>query len=238
MALSIENIQLFLRITFSLWSFPVFCVYLVMILLSPMYQRVTSPLKMRPVLILHNFACSAVSLYTMLGMLYGLSQSESSFQKGPSEVLLPYYKIYWITKLVELLDTVFMVLRHRRRQISFLHVYHHCSMLLLSDISYHQYPWPCISFYLAINCFVHVVLYLYYGLTALFPDKTFPWKKHITEMQLLQFLIDLVHASFGYMYHGFCIYAIFYGFTMTTLFSNFYYRAYITEKKSPKPHKS
>lgn len=30
--------------------------------------------------------------------------------------------IYWITKHLELLDTVFMILRHRQRQITFLHV--------------------------------------------------------------------------------------------------------------------
>jgi hypothetical protein len=46
-----------------------------------------------------------------------------------------------------------MILRHKRRQISFLHVYHHSSMLLLTDSCYHLYPWPAISVYLATNSF-------------------------------------------------------------------------------------
>ncbi|OWF34562.1 elongation of very long chain fatty acids protein 5-like [Mizuhopecten yessoensis] len=238
MAYTTESIQKFLETTCSLWSFPLFCAYLAMIVLSPIYQRVTSPLQMRPILIIHNFACSAASLYAMLGLLYGLSQSESTFQKGPSELMIPFFRIYWITKLVELLDTVFMMLRHRRRQISFLHVYHHCSMLLLSDVSYNLYPWPCIAFYLAINCFVHIVLYLYYGLSATFPDKSFPWKKHITQLQLLQFFIGFVHATIGHIYHGFCIYGIFYGMSMTILFSNFYYIAYVKGKNPSKSHQS
>jgi len=39
--------------------------------------------------------------------------------------------MYAFTKLLELMDTVFMILRHKTRQITFLHVFHHSSMLLL-----------------------------------------------------------------------------------------------------------
>ena len=183
-------------------------------------------------MILHNFACCFISLYSLIGFLHCFTLMDSSFQLGPAPYLLPYIKMYWITKIIELMDTVFMILRHKRRQISFLHVYHHSSMLLLTDSCYHLYPWPAISVYLATNSFVHVVLYLYYGLTALFPEKSFPWKKHITQLQILQFLVLFVHATFGYLYHGFCIYGIFYGITMTSLFSHFYYVAYVKTKPS------
>ena len=43
------------------------------------------------------------------------------------------FRIYFYSKIIELLDTVFMILRHKRRQISFLHVFHHASMVLLCD---------------------------------------------------------------------------------------------------------
>lgn len=232
MAVSVESLQGFLWITVSLPSFPVCCCYLVMIIfLAPIWQQKTSPLQIRPILILHNFACSLVSIYAFFGFLKGILQSESMFQKGDSDVLRPVYRVYWLTKLLELLDTVFMIVRHRRRQISFLHVYHHSSILLLSDVAYHMYPWPGIAFYLMNNSFVHIVLYTYYGLSALFPDRSFPWKRHITELQIFQFFVGFVHATIGYVYHGFCIYGIFYGITMTVLFSNFYYKAYLAPKK-------
>lgn len=37
---------------------------------------------------------------------------------------------YYLVKLLDLLDTVFFVLRKRTRQISFLHVYHHVAILV------------------------------------------------------------------------------------------------------------
>ena len=166
----------------------------------------------------------------MCGYAYGLYRAKSSFEKTHSNSLIPVYKIYWLTKIYELLDTVFMILRHKERQISFLHVYHHSSMIILSDIIYHMYPYPAFAIYLALNSVVHVLLYAYYGLSAVSPGNPPKWKKFLTRFQIIQFLIDLVHAVIGYLYHGFCIYGIFYCITMITLFSNFYYKAYI------KPH--
>ena len=40
--------------------------------------------------------------------------------------------VYWISKLVELMDTVYMVLRHKSQQISFLHVWHHSTITMLA----------------------------------------------------------------------------------------------------------
>jgi hypothetical protein len=79
-----------------------------------------------------------------------------------------------------------------------------------------------------------VLLYLYYGITAWKPSNTPAWKQRLTEIQIFQFLIDFVVATFGYLHHGFCIYGLFYGVLMTGLFSNFYYVAYIKKKASQK----
>jgi len=38
---------------------------------------------------------------------------------------------YYISKGVEFLDTVFFILRKKFTQVSFLHVYHHCTMFIL-----------------------------------------------------------------------------------------------------------
>nr|XP_022313993.1 elongation of very long chain fatty acids protein 5-like [Crassostrea virginica]XP_022313994.1 elongation of very long chain fatty acids protein 5-like [Crassostrea virginica] len=146
------------------------------------------PLQIRPILILHNFACSLVSVYAFYGFLNGILQSDSMFQKGDSVILKPIYRIYWLTKLLELLDTVFMIVRHKRRQISFLHVYHHSSILLLSDVAYHMYPWPGIAFYLMNNSFVHIVLYTYYGLSALFQIDPFHGKDTLLSFRYSSFL--------------------------------------------------
>ena len=174
----------------------------------------------------------------MCGFIYGLYQAKSSFEKSSSQVLIPVYRIYWLTKLYELLDTVFMILRHKQRQISFLHVYHHSTMIILSDLVYHIYPYPAFTVYLALNSVVHVVLYAYYGLSALNPENPPKWKKFLTQFQIVQFFLDMVHAIMGYLYHGYCIYGIFYGLTMISLFSNFYYQAYVKAPKSKSLNKS
>lgn len=38
---------------------------------------------------------------------------------------------YYISKGVEFLDTAFFILRKKFNQVSFLHVYHHCTMFIL-----------------------------------------------------------------------------------------------------------
>ena len=140
--------------------------------------------------------------------------------------------VYWLSKLYELLDTVFMILRHRGRQISFLHVFHHSSITMLADWAYFIAPIPAVAPILAMNSTIHVVMYGYYFLTALRPLHDFTWKKRITQMQILQFLLGIAQSVVGYLYHGFCVYSIMYGFSMLVLFANFYYQAFILKKRS------
>ena len=73
---------------------------------------------------MYNFLCSALSLYSLGvivkayyhgGILYTFAMEHDADVKHA-------FLIYLITKHLELLDTVFMIIRHRQRQITFLHV--------------------------------------------------------------------------------------------------------------------
>lgn len=149
--------------------------------------------------------------------------------------MISVFFVYWISKIVELLDTALIILRHSFRQLTFLHVFHHSTMALLGDYAYHTRPCPAVGFPLGMNSVVHVVLYSYYGLCAWRPQRSITWKKRITELQLIQFTIGLVQDYFGYRYFGFCVYIVFYTSFMIILFGNFYIRAYIV--KQPRSHK-
>ena len=87
---------------------------------------------------------------------------------------------------------------------------------------------------LGMNSFVHVFLYLYYGKAALNPTQRPQWKKTMTQLQMVQFVVGIVHSSFGYAHHGFCVYSIFYGLSMLGLFGNFYYQAFIRVRREKK----
>ena len=87
---------------------------------------------------------------------------------------------------------------------------------------------------LGMNSFVHVFLYFYYGQSALYPTQRPQWRKTLTQLQMFQFIVGIVHSSFGYAHHGFCIFSIFYGFSMLGLFGNFYFHAYVKARHDKK----
>lgn len=94
--------------------------------------------------------------------------------------------VYFIAKLIELLDTVFFVLRKKERQVTFLHVYHHTIMVICTWSIVKYIKNDSTVFFGSINSLVHVVMYGYYALSV-YPalTKYLWWKKYITMMQLV-----------------------------------------------------
>ncbi|XP_071952578.1 very long chain fatty acid elongase 5-like [Antedon mediterranea] len=214
----------------GLQSFPVMIIYLIIVILSPYYQKVTKPISPQKLMICYNVCCSVASSITGVVFIIAIYQMQSLYLMETSELLKQAYLLYWMMKNFELMDTVFMILRHKHRQISFLHVYHHASMVLLTDYAYHLFPYVGIAFIPTINSFIHVCLYSYYAYTALNPSNPPAWKRYLTQLQILQFLLGGIHAMYGYAFHNFCIYSLIYAVVMISLFSNFYYQAYIKKR--------
>ena len=105
---------------------------------------------------------------------------------------------------------------------------------MVSEYAYTYGRWPAVSVTLGMNGIIHVFLYYYYGICALQPGKRPAWKKQLTQLQLIQFMVGLCHLTVGYLHHGWCTYGIWYELTMIWLFSHFYYQAYIKERVSVK----
>lgn len=205
-----------------------------MVSAAPLLITLFKPLQLQKVLILHNSICCVLSICAVVSATIGILEVGDMF-------LLEHFKegwlhramfIYWVSKFVELLDTVYMVLRHKKRQISFLHVFHHATVTLLGDYAYHYSTYPPIAGLLALNSAVHIVMYGYYALTAVYPLHDFSWKRRITQCQMIQFLIGIFLDSYGYLYRGFCIYSVLYPLLMLALFSNYYYHAFILKAHS------
>lgn len=150
---------------------------------------------------------------------------------------------FYFSKYIELLDTVFFVLRKKKSQITFLHVFHHSFM-----------PWSWWwgvtltpaggmgSFHAMVNAMVHVIMYFYYGLSAAGPrfQKYLWWKKYMTFIQLSQFAVVSIHIN-QYYFMEKCDYQVplwihliwIYGVLFFILFSNFWIHAYIKGNRLP-----
>lgn len=47
---------------------------------------------------------------------------------------------YFIAKIIDMLDTVFFIMRKKQQHVSFLHVYHHSTMVFVSYIAVRFLP--------------------------------------------------------------------------------------------------
>ena len=149
--------------------------------------------------------------------------------------------LFTMSKLVELGDTVFVVLR--KQKLIFLHYYHHITVLLFVFYSYPLKPGNC-RWFMIMNFVVHSLMYSYYMLKALKVPVPKVISKWITTLQLLQMVvgvsiniyqvqvlrqgIDCVVTS-GHITVAFLMY-----FSYALLFAKFFYDSYINVGKVKK----
>ncbi|XP_012288595.1 elongation of very long chain fatty acids protein AAEL008004 [Orussus abietinus] len=103
---------------------------------------------------------------------------------------------YYFSKFTEFADTIFFVLRKKSNHISTLHVIHHGCMPMSVWFGVKFTPGGHSTFFGLLNTFVHIVMYSYYLLAALGPriQPYLWWKKYLTALQMVQFVLVMVHA--------------------------------------------
>ena len=110
---------------------------------------------------------------------------------------------YTLLKFLDLLDTVFFVLRKKDNQVTFLHVYHHLLMAGFGWVVCKFFVGGQIYYVGIANLPVHSVMYFYYFLTAW--DSSYKrsiwWKKHLTQFQIVSiwgfFFFESVYVVVG-----------------------------------------
>ncbi|XP_065505968.1 very long chain fatty acid elongase 7-like isoform X2 [Caloenas nicobarica] len=135
-----------------------FASYLFVLVLGPFYMRQRKPLKLRGLLIAYNLAMMTLSSYMFYEFLVTSVLANYSYLCQPvdysrSELGMRMARVCWwffFSKVIELLDTVFFILRKKQEQVTFLHVYHHGTMLFnwWSGVKYvpgGQDQWLCQS---------------------------------------------------------------------------------------------
>lgn len=179
--------------------------YVVMLLGLQRIMAKRKPVEVPNLLFVHNMALCAGSLWLGLWLTYvlvasyprerafGLICSRTMHENGHLHVI---YYINSFFKFWEFIDTFLLVVR--KRPVAFLHSYHHAATLVLTYVQMVEHStaqWVPI----VLNLWVHVFMYYYYAMSAI--KVRVWWKKHLTTLQICQFIIDIV--VIGYAYYAF-----------------------------------
>jgi len=222
--------------------------YLVMVIVGPRLMEKRDAFQFRGLLIGYNFTSVILSIY-MMWEFFRCSFLNPNFnlfcevinEKDQSELTMGLVNAHWLyffSKVIEFLDTFFFVLRKKNNQISFLHVYHHCSMLVLQWMLVKYVPGGASYFGPLCNCFIHTLMYAYYMLSAFGPhmQKYLWWKRYLTRMQMYQFVFIFMYCSNGLTHKGESVAAStartffwihwFYMISLFWLFNHFYQTSY------------
>lgn len=173
--------------------------YLLFVLkLGPKMMENREPFKIKPIMMVYNilqtiyniFIVSEVfitpRIYTYL--MFNICNPDES--ESNSFIINTFHAQGWhffLSKIFDLLDTVFFVLRKKQSHVSFLHVYHHVNMVVTT--------WTFLRFIKGqqgalcgiLNALIHSIMYSYYFLSALGPQmkKYLWWKKYLTRLQIV-----------------------------------------------------
>lgn len=207
------------------------------------------PFKLNKIMIVYNFSMVALSAYMvyeflMAGWLFDYSMQCEPVDYSNSPQALRMASVAWwfyFSKFIELLDTTFFILRKKNNQITILHVVHHGIMPVTWYFGIKFIPGGQGSFHGLVNACIHVFMYFYYAMSACGPQfqKYLWWKKYMTKMQMIQFVIIMVHAAQFFFipcdYPIIFSYMIFsYAFMFMIFFANFYIQEFYYRQQHQK----
>ncbi|KAK5644305.1 hypothetical protein RI129_005775 [Pyrocoelia pectoralis] len=239
-----ERVKDWFLLNSPLYLIAIYVVYFLFIVLGLYFMHNRKPFQLKGCLVVYNCIQVGFAAYICEESVSSAILAKHNFICTPldpsyNRIMLRIAKTFWlfyVSKIIDLLDTVFLVLRKKDRQLSFLHIYHHSSMVFNWYLGVLYSPGGQATLSVILNSFVHVIMYTYYLLSALGVQKYLWWKKYLTQLQLLQFIIILLHLVFGTI-NGcqkpiWLVYFTFlYLWSMVFLFLNFYATTYDNDRK-------
>jgi elongation of very long chain fatty acids protein 4 len=220
------------------WSGPIFfsIAYLLIVKYGVEWMKDRKPFQIKPYIFTYNLYQCILNVWCVVAMCYEV-YSNPIFSgiwgnvPVPGRLSFRISFLVWIhynNKYIELLDTMWMILRKKNNQISFLHCYHHVLLIWAWFLVCKIETAGDSYFGACVNSFIHVIMYGYYTLTLL--NISCPWKKWITTCQMIQFCVCFSHSCFV-VYNGNApvilpLAQAFVMVNMLVLFGNFYAKSY------------
>jgi len=224
------------------------CYVFIVKVAGPRFMQNREPYNIRTFLVIYNALQVALSAYIVYWCIQGGWFWKHSFICQPvdysnsrealAETHVSY--VYFLAKFTEFIDTFAFVARKKFSHISTLHVIHHGIMPLSVWPGLRFVPGGHATFFGLLNSFVHVFMYLYYMFAALGPkySKWIWWKRHMTDLQMVQFVGMIVHAGQLLVVPD-CGFPVIYGYVIAghaimffILFSQFYIMEYLKKPKT------
>lgn len=218
-------------------------------ILGPWLMRDRKPFQLRKTLIIYNFLQVLFSTWLFWeawdgawGRGYSLRCEPVDYSTTPSAMrIVSGCWWYYFSKFTEFFDTFFFVMRKKYDQVSTLHVIHHGIMPMSVWFGVRFTPGGHSTFFGFLNTFVHIIMYTYYMLAAIGPQmqKYLWWKKYLTVLQMVQFVMVFFHA-FQLLFiecdypKAFAWIILFHSVMFYFLFYNFYKQSYKSRENKQK----
>lgn len=153
------------------------------------------PYELKHALLVYNFAQIVFSTLMTAGLSKYVLNGFYNLN-GTADANMEFWILmHALAKYLDMMDTVFIVLRKKDRQLSVLHVYHHLSIgVLWSGLLHWGLASGTCFFGAWINSLVHAVMYSHYFFTSPSLGFTNPWKAYLTKFQMFQFFLCVVHS--------------------------------------------
>lgn len=164
---------------------------------------------------------------------FGCQPIDPNARDEQSMRIIQYGYIFLLSRLVEFVDTICFVLRKKHRQISGFHVFHHFSVPIAVWFFVKFAPGGNSAIFPFLNSFIHTVMYSYYFLATFKSARPYlGWKKFLTQFQIVQFIIMILHSTQPLFIPGckfprtFLYINIFFSVIFIYLFTKFYIENY------------
>uniref|UniRef100_A0A1B0CCE1 Elongation of very long chain fatty acids protein n=2 Tax=Lutzomyia longipalpis TaxID=7200 RepID=A0A1B0CCE1_LUTLO len=172
------------------------------------FMKNRKPFKLKGLILFYNISVLLLNAYTVTETILCITSLKYNFfcnentrnSRDPIELRLARaFWLFYLAKYIELMDTMFTVVKKNEKNLSFLHIYHHSSILFFIWIHVKWFPTGNSYLLMILNSGGHVIMYTYYTQCLLGPKfaKYLWWKKYITILQIIQFYVGVSFCIIG-----------------------------------------